>query len=275
MFKFGFDRDGEMKDVGEEKGSGSDDEDKFTAAEVEIDQDETPLQDRVHHFISLCNDEITIRKSEATAPSHVSPSGVDIVPRVYEGGYKLWEGAIDLAEYLHTSHAGEATLLRDGCSVLELGGGHAIPAIVATRCGVRDICVQDLNEDVLRDVTIPNVMANVSGDVHATFYKGSWESLPSVIGRPFDVILSAETTYADAQVRSLSECMLRLLRVGGVALVAGKSYYFGVGGGMRAFETCVKALAGEMEMTVEIAKVHEIRDGVSNVREIVRVQRIK
>lgn len=228
-----------------------------------------PLTEQVHHYVSVCNDEVRLRKSEARAPKHVSPTGADIIPLKYEGGYKLWESSIDLAEYVHR-HADSFA----GTSVLELGAGHAIPAIMAARAGARRLVLQDYNEDVIREVTAVNVAANVEGDVETGYLCGGWGSVADVLlGERFDVVLSAETVYAEAQVRALARCILQVLGEGGMALVAGKSYYFGVGGGMRRFAEAVGEVAGECGTRVDVEEVHEVRDGASNVREIVKVRK--
>jgi hypothetical protein len=50
----------------------------------------------------------------------------DLVPGVYEGGFKIWEGCLDLVKFLHE----EAIPLRDR-RVIELGCGHGLPGIFA------------------------------------------------------------------------------------------------------------------------------------------------
>jgi hypothetical protein len=50
----------------------------------------------------------------------------DLVPGVYEGGFKIWEGCLDLVKYLHE----EAIPLRN-LRVMELGCGHGLPGIFA------------------------------------------------------------------------------------------------------------------------------------------------
>ena len=54
----------------------------------------------------------------------------------------------------------------------------------------------------------------------------------------------------------------------GVALIAAKRYYFGVGGGTRAF---AEALAESGAFECDVAATYA--DGASNVREILRVRR--
>ena len=55
----------------------------------------------------------------------------------------------------------------------------------------------------------------------------------------------------------------------GVALIASKRFYFGVGGGTFTLETLVKSAN---TLSYEVIQVFE--DGCSNIREIVKLQRI-
>eukprot|EP00656_Telonema_subtile_P041672 TRINITY_DN4691_c0_g1_i2.p2 TRINITY_DN4691_c0_g1~~TRINITY_DN4691_c0_g1_i2.p2 ORF type:complete len:139 (+),score=35.39 TRINITY_DN4691_c0_g1_i2:143-559(+) len=67
--------------------------------------------------------------AEATSTS-------DLVPRVYEGGFKLWECAVDLCEYMiEQMRCDEAGVLK-GQHVIELGCGHGLPAILALKAGM-------------------------------------------------------------------------------------------------------------------------------------------
>ena len=56
--------------------------------------------------------------------------------------------------------------------------------------------------------------------------------------------------------------------VGGVALLAAKRFYFGVGGGTRRFMAAAAPAAG---LRCEVLAV--VEDGRSNVREVLRVER--
>lgn len=233
---------------------------------------QSPLDTQQHDAVTFSNDAVLLRKSTATAPSHLTPHGADIVPRVYEGGFKLWECAGDLVQYLHETQ----TSRLPNRAVLELGAGHALPAIVAARLRAAAVDVQDYNEEVIRSVTMPNVAANVDDkSVHNfRFFAGSWRGLPAVLKRQYDVILSSDTVYATEQNAALAECILTSLAPDGVAFVAGKTYYFGVGGGMRSFESQLAQQAARIGVELRMQTVREIRDGVSNVREILQIQRV-
>lgn len=231
---------------------------------------QTPLSELQHDLVPIYDSELLLRKSTAPAPSYLSPDGADIIPTKYEGGYKLWECAIDLSEFLIHSHKDSLS----GKSVLELGAGHAFPAIVAAKNGAMPVHIQDYNVEVLKDVSMPNMAANVSEYEHVvSFFSGSWNGLSGVLGRLYDFVLSADTVYATEQVNELADCVLDVLSPGGSAYIAGKAYYFGVGGGTRDFEVRVKAVAKQRHINIDVRIAKEIRDGLSNVREILHLKR--
>lgn len=186
-----------------------------------------------------------------TPPPQTAHPHTDIIPYEYEGGYKVWECSLDLVTYLSES------VSFSGKSVLELGAGHALPAIQALRMGAKEVAVHDYNREVVENVSIGNVAMNGGT---ARYFCGGWGGIQG----GYDVVLTAETVYTEELCGKLARCLMRILG-GGVAYVAGKSCYFGCGGGVRVFEKAVRELGGG----VEVVKV--VRDGVSNVREIVKV----
>ena len=306
----------------------------------------------------------------ATLARDVTPDALasDLVRGAYEGGGKLWECAMDLARFVC---ADEETLRRVAppppprrksppggenddkprrAKVIELGCGHAIPAMTLAALGADDVVLADYNPEVLRELTVPNVRANFFPAARPrqeapeepepepepglrlparrqtpefTFLAGDWgEQLercaeeerlaegrrrregpePALGGSPSDVVsshdvvsaageerenaaknavsfsaalrdadvtLCAETIY-DARSYPAHVAMLeRCVRApDGVALIAAKRYYFGVGGGTRAF---AEALAESGAFECDVAATYA--DGASNVREILRVRR--
>lgn len=60
-----------------------------------------------------------------------------------------------------------------------------------------------------------------------------------------------------------------LLSDTGIALLATKRYYFGVGGGTYEFENLLKAFP---QLSIQIVKSYE--DGKSNIRDLIVVKRI-
>jgi predicted nicotinamide N-methyase len=230
----------------------------------------------------------------------------DIVPCVYEGGLKVWEGSIDLCRYL-AIHWRE--ILPSGGQVLELGCGHGLPGCLLFREGLRwdkDVSVMftDYNDFVLRGVALSNIVLNtrtlaaienlntfeaVTGRIvmGAGDWMGMSEQLMSVVvqqehtslpinGR-FDVILAAETTYTSESAKDTAILLARHLILGsGVGLVACKKYYFGVGGGSDVFREAassqgiIHATDGQSSkdyrLSIETVQVYD--NGAGNIREL-------
>eukprot|EP00741_Cyanophora_paradoxa_P023377 tig00000254_g22583.t1 len=191
-----------------------------------------------------------------TAPG--APSNSDLVPRVYEGGFKLWECATDLAGFVE-----ETAASWKGLRVAELGCGHGIPGLVALRHGAACVHFQDYNAEVLARVTARNCALACGGREALRsavaagvlrFLAGGWASAaerlgPAGEGQQYDVILTSETIYS---------------REG--TLVAAKRHYFGVGGGVLAFEALVER---DGRLTCGRLKVYE--DGSSQTRDLLRL----
>uniref|UniRef100_A0A7S0CBI4 Uncharacterized protein n=1 Tax=Proboscia inermis TaxID=420281 RepID=A0A7S0CBI4_9STRA len=85
----------------------------------------------------------------------------------------------------------------------------------------------------------------------------------------FNIVLASETTYT---IQSCNQTALLLRRhlkpQAGVAYVATKRYYFGVGGGSDAF----REAATKLQLRVDVAGVYD--DGKSNIRELLKVTRV-
>lgn len=209
----------------------------------------------------------------------------DLVPGKYEGGYKLWECAIDLVKYLlqKESH----TVLSSSSSnsnVLELGCGHGFPGITALRMGYKSVLFSDMNREVLEQTTWPNIIKNsnnnsnynvntcrcISGDwdlLSLGLQKGNYVDVPILFG----LILSAETLYTSVHCRKVYEMLIKHLDVNGIALIATKRYYFGVGGGSLELEQTVKSCSNG-QLAFSIIEVYE--DGQSNIRELIQITKI-
>uniref|UniRef100_A0A7S0BJL8 protein-histidine N-methyltransferase n=1 Tax=Rhodosorus marinus TaxID=101924 RepID=A0A7S0BJL8_9RHOD len=197
----------------------------------------------------------------------------DLVAGEYEGGRKLWESSVDLVQYCASEKLSFA-----GKRVLELGCGHALPSIFAAQQGAAELSLLDFNEDVLRNITEPNLKLNglaaSESSCKVRLFHGDWAALPDLLGdeERFDIILSAETVYCPSSMRSLARTILELLSIkNATALVAGKVYYFGVGGGTIEFKRTIKLLALEEGIPVHVSSGQRIEDGESNIREIIRI----
>jgi hypothetical protein len=112
---------------------------------------------------------------------------------------------------------------------------------------------------VLEELTMPNVLLNIpmtamtNGESpsppETRFFAGDWASLLATIlgpeNRKYDLILTSETIYnLDNQAKLIDifkDCLTPPAdssedeKSGGEVLVAAKSFYFGVGGGLQEF----------------------------------------
>ena len=212
----------------------------------------------------------------------------DVVPSVYEGGYKVWECAVDLCRHLDRLRSSGAAV--DCTRVLELGCGHGLCGLWALlEGGAQHVTFHDLNPEVITDLTVPTVALNLQhhttpplnqhdtcAQLHArtTFLSGDWShpalTTSALLLPPtnsYDLVLTSDTLYSTASIPGLLRLIQGCLSGGGVALVASKRYYFGVGGGTVELARWV---AAEGRMECEVVEVLE--DGQSNIREVVRLR---
>ena len=198
----------------------------------------------------------------------------DLIPGVYEGGMKIWECAYDLIDYLATEpHSIPPLAAR---RVLELGSGIGLPGIFALLCGAECVHFHDYNREVLSCLTIPSVLASLisgrpklkigqtnqcgmvtameSASSKTKFYFGDWADFAtshSASGElPYDIILTSETIYSVQSQPKLLRAMKKLTnQSGGLVIMAAKTHYFGVGGGVSMFRDLVER-DGHFEVVV-------------------------
>ncbi|CAG8740895.1 32681_t:CDS:2, partial [Racocetra persica] len=207
------------------------------------------------------NDEL---ENEVNQSSYSSPKILeltddnDVVHGVYEGGLKTWECSLDLVEYLSIKLK-EINL--SGNKILELGCGSALPGIYLLSTQP-SLCVdfQDYNEDVLKLVTIPNILINTvlrpqSDEIseldiveetnclnqlkNSRFFKGDWNELNDILNlhsnqEKYDIILSSETIYNLSSIPKLYNVIKHALKYPNA-----KTIYFGVGGGILPFRQLI------------------------------------
>ena len=82
----------------------------------------------------------------------------------------------------------------------------------------------------------------------------------------YDLILTSDTLYAPESMEELLDVMAKRLKPDGVALIAAKTYYFGVGGGTDMFTALVKK---DGRCKIEVAEKYA--DGSTNVREMLKL----
>uniref|UniRef100_A0A182NEC6 protein-histidine N-methyltransferase n=1 Tax=Anopheles dirus TaxID=7168 RepID=A0A182NEC6_9DIPT len=173
----------------------------------------------------------------------------DLVPNRYEGGLKVWECTFDLGMFLVESEDRRAEFREK--KVLDLGCGAGILGIEALLLGSSCVHFQDYNKDVLTKFTMVNYELNCGssdkeGDRQdpvgaVKFYSGDWGSFTEKCHDKYDLILTSETIYSTHNYAKLLELFDRKLETGGVVYLAAKTYYFGVGGGVRLFEAAIDA----------------------------------
>lgn len=203
----------------------------------------------------------------------------EVVPGRYEGGGKQWEATYDLVRWVATADLA-------GAAVLDLGCGAGLAGIAALRRGAASCAFQDLNDDVLRQVTQRNVAINGPTRLaDCSFLAGSWEAVATAValahgggdvaaGRGLagavDVVVSSETLYAPSSYGALLAVLAAVLRPRtGYAVFASKRYYFGVGGGTVAFAAAAAGAGWD------VRTLATCDDGASMVRDLLEVRRAR
>jgi predicted nicotinamide N-methyase len=216
-----------------------------------------------------------------------------------------------------SSSSSPTSLTIKGRRILELGCGHGLPAVYCLRHEPSLVVLQDLNIEVLQNCALPAVLLNSSltlkdltsspSDAKSSslaspslsslprveFYSGAWStqglrtlmgSISSGGGGTFDIILSSDTLYSSASMPHLITLIAHHLRANGdgVALIAAKRFYFGVGGSTAEFMSRIRSWPFEPPLygthpnggTLTASIVRVLEDGASNIREIIAVRRL-
>ncbi|VDK75958.1 unnamed protein product [Onchocerca ochengi] len=157
---------------------------------------------------------------------------------IYEGGFKVWECAIDLCEYM--DKVLEPQILRDK-KILEIGCGAGLPSILALQKGAKEVILQDYNDIVVNCFTKDNFAVNNVSLENCRFYGCNWATLQQKMnGQKFDVVLTSETIYNEEHYGILHDLFDVVLPPDGLILLAAKMFYFGVGGNIPSFLEYVK-----------------------------------
>lgn len=89
------------------------------------------------------------------------------------------------------------------------------------------------------------------------FYAGDWSHFTELTKdlEKYDLILTSETIYNIENQPKLLDTFKERLRTDGIILVAAKSHYFGVGGGLEQFVDVIKS--GKVFKTKEVWQAAE------------------
>ena len=146
----------------------------------------------------------------------------------------------------------------------------------------------DLNEEVLRDMTWPNILLNCpevasfsNDELKIECFSGDWLSLANELRKKegnvkFDLILSSETTYSNTACEKLLKIIIDCISENGVALIATKRFYFGVGGGTHEVERVIAAHNKHSPLRrLKVEHLKSYEDGFSNIRDLILLKLIK
>uniref|UniRef100_A0A0K0E4D4 protein-histidine N-methyltransferase n=1 Tax=Strongyloides stercoralis TaxID=6248 RepID=A0A0K0E4D4_STRER len=175
----------------------------------------------------------------------------DLVPNIYEGGFKVWECTLDMCNYIRKNNDFK------GKVVLDLGCGAGLPGICALQLQASYVYFQDFNEAVLKCYTEENVKMNGFKDNQVKYISGDWEDFSKTLeknGLKFDIIMTTETIYCEQNYEKLYQVFCNGLKESSDSyiLLGGKLYYFGVGGSILGFMEFIKA---KNEFKTEVVNV--------------------
>ena len=193
------------------------------------------------------------------------PENTDLISGKYEGGIKIWECDEDLLEFLPSNYNDSWK----NKNVLDLGCGHGLPGIYLLLKGINEICFQDFNKEVLENITKNYI--NQLKDNFGLNYQNKIKYIDGDWGffkydKKFDIIISGDTLYNNQNYEKIYNLIKNNLNKDGEAYFASKRFYFGVGGGSSEFRQFILD-----RNEFEISQVKQIKDGINNIRVILKI----
>ena len=218
------------------------------------------------HDNSLSNIKLTyIRFNNSIIKSTQVPENTDLISGKYEGGIKIWECDEDLLEFLPTVYNNDW----NNKIILDMGCGHGLPGIYLLLKGIKEICFQDFNKEVLEKITSNYILQlknnyNLNFENKINYVNGDWGDFK--YNKKFNIIISGDTLYNNENYEKIYNLLKNYLDKNGVAYFASKRFYFGVGGSSSEFKQFVID-----KNEFEISQIKEINDGITNIRVILKI----
>ena len=193
------------------------------------------------------------------------PENIDLISGKYEGGIKIWECDEDLLEFLPSVYNDEWK----NKNILDMGCGHGLPGIYLLLKGIKEICFQDFNKEVLDQITsnyILQLKFNYNKDFENNVKQvhGDWGDFK--YDKKFNIIISGDTLYNNENYEKIYNLIKNYLDKDGVAYFASKRFYFGVGGSSSEFR---QFIIDRNEF--DICQIKQIKDGINNIRVILKI----
>ncbi|MCW3127755.1 MAG: methyltransferase small [Bacteroidetes bacterium] len=127
---------------------------------------------------------------------------------------ELWPSAVGLSEYL-----GANQNMLKGKTVLEIGGGLGLPALVAASLGA-EVTATDYLQDAV-DFSQKNAALNNVSNI--TFQTLDWRKPEGIA--PFDILLASDVAYERRQFEPLLHAFKHLVKPGGLILLSEPNRY--------------------------------------------------
>lgn len=217
--------------------------------------------------IRLCNGAFSLRVRPAVNKRIRSPS--EGFNRDHDDGYRLWDCALDLIDYMWNNSISLNIYESD---VLEIGAGYALPSIAALKLGASTVQVNDVDIDALQDCARANVLGNCVSSQNVRYLGCDWTQIHSISSPRFvDLVLSSDTVYNHQTVPDLTRAAWYALRPGGRALFAFKTRYPDVDG----CSTILRDAFRSISQDADIEAVHSTRVGSKVIREVVQITKRK
>lgn len=221
----------------------------------------------------------------------------DLHKDYYEGGFKVWEGSYDLIDQL----AADLDVSKPQ-EIIEIGSGTSLPSsyIINRKFHMNTdsplvLILSDFNYEVLRLVTIPNIIINwylathpfvdqirltepllaefvndlARLNIKIELIEGSWSPEFIQLLQPynFSLVLTAETIYSLESLPILCQILILAITTSNCrcqALVAAKNFYFGVGGSVNDF---VNYMQRHSQLDLQVSEVNSrLKRSVITVR---------